>query len=70
MPQTPLEEVHQAAADDIATIIYTSGTTGMPKGVVHTHASVAWLAREALRQVGLDRIHFLPTTISRCRELN
>ena len=57
--QTPLEEVHQAAADDIATIIYTSGTTGMPKGVVHTHASVAWPAREALRQVGLDRERFI-----------
>lgn len=29
-----------AAADD-ALIIYTSGTTGRPKGVVHTHASLA-----------------------------
>jgi len=57
--QTPLEQVHHAAPNDIATIIYTSGTTGMPKGVVHTHASVAWPAREALKQVGLDRERFI-----------
>ena len=31
----------------------------MPKGVVHTHASVAWPAREALEQVGLDRERFI-----------
>ncbi len=57
--QTPLENVHHAAPDDIATIIYTSGTTGMPKGVVHTHASVAWPAREALVQVGLNQERFI-----------
>lgn len=27
--------------DDVATIIYTSGTTGKPKGVIHTHGTLA-----------------------------
>lgn len=27
---------------DLATIIYTSGTTGMPKGVMHTHYTLAY----------------------------
>jgi len=31
-----------AADDDALYIMYTSGTTGLPKGAVHTHASVLW----------------------------
>ncbi len=31
-----------ATLDDIATIIYTSGTTGPPKGVMLSHANIAW----------------------------
>ena len=31
-----------ASLDDIATIIYTSGTTGPPKGVMLSHANIAW----------------------------
>jgi len=34
-PATP------AAPDDMAVVYYTGGTTGQPKGVVHTHRSVA-----------------------------
>ena len=35
----------QAADDDVATMIYTSGTTGTPKGVMLTHAGLAYSAR-------------------------
>lgn len=52
--------------DELATIIYTSGTTGIPKGVMHTHGSIAAAAAcavDALSEgkTGADRfVSFLP----------
>ncbi len=37
-PATPVA----ASADDVQRLMYTSGTTGRPKGVMITHANLAW----------------------------
>jgi long-chain acyl-CoA synthetase len=36
----------------LATLIYTSGTTGPPKGVMLSHANLAWTAQKAAELVG------------------
>ncbi|MEE9913801.1 MAG: AMP-binding protein [Deltaproteobacteria bacterium] len=38
-------DVVKTADDDVAAMIYTSGTTGTPKGVMLTHAGLAYSAR-------------------------
>jgi long-chain acyl-CoA synthetase len=51
----PLPELRGRAAtvqpDDLATLVYSSGTTGVPKGVMLTHANVAFMVA-ATRQHG------------------
>lgn len=44
----------EISSDQIAAILYTSGTTARPKGVMHTHESLAQTA-QAMGQMGLDR---------------
>jgi long-chain acyl-CoA synthetase len=46
------QRIDGLGADDVATIIYTSGTTGPPKGVMLSHANLAWTARKALELIG------------------
>jgi len=40
--------------DQLATMIYTSGTTGPPKGVMLTHANVAWTVESLKRGIPFD----------------
>jgi fatty-acyl-CoA synthase len=37
----PISDPHEATAEDLAVLPYTSGTTGLPKGCMHTHATLA-----------------------------
>ena len=45
----PLAGDPVVGGDELATIIYTSGTTGIPKGVMHTHRTLAHAALLAVR---------------------
>jgi long-chain acyl-CoA synthetase len=55
-----------ARPEDLATVIYTSGTTGPPKGVMITHANIAWTVESLKRTiefreyVGKKLISYLP----------
>ncbi|MDD4241759.1 MAG: AMP-binding protein, partial [Smithellaceae bacterium] len=45
----------ETADDDVATMIYTSGTTGTPKGVMLTHAGLAFSARAQQEDTNLPQ---------------
>jgi long-chain acyl-CoA synthetase len=51
-------EIAKGAAADPAAMFFTSGTTGVPKGVVHTHASLIGPSRTAaeLEKLGPDDV--------------
>jgi len=44
-PGAKAEPVCAAAEDQVAALMYTTGTTGNPKGVMLSHANLAWYAK-------------------------
>jgi acyl-CoA synthetase (AMP-forming)/AMP-acid ligase II len=53
-PGTCPEVVSADPARQVGALLYTSGTTGMPKGVLLSHATLAYNARTACRMRGMN----------------
>jgi acyl-CoA synthetase (AMP-forming)/AMP-acid ligase II len=51
----PLDDIVEAAPEDVFGLFYTSGTTGRPKGVMITHGNVLSNTRLLVPSIGLRR---------------
>ncbi|MFY9476511.1 MAG: AMP-binding protein, partial [Aquabacterium sp.] len=60
----PIHGEPTRGGEELATIMYTSGTTGMPKGVMHSFATLAWMVGAIRQRIPLDAdsrmLSFLP----------
>lgn len=70
-PQLFEKLIDSLQPDDLATIIYTSGSTGIPKGAMHTHASITALLHDDLLQWNTAKDRYLsilplPHVFARC----
>ena len=59
--ESPIGELPAVRARDLASVFFTSGTTGLSKGVMMTHAHMAWFADET---VSLTRLTDQDTYLS------
>ncbi|MEO1398780.1 MAG: class I adenylate-forming enzyme family protein, partial [Pseudomonadota bacterium] len=60
-PSAKPEPIKEAATEQVAALMYTTGTTGNPKGVMLSHASLAWYAG-----VSRDVRHMTPADRTFC----